>query len=165
MGWVIKDGQGSLYRTMDQGMPKWTGFKENALHFSRRQDAELFAAEDEDAGFVKMEPLSHEWTEFFNQLSPAEAERLWLLVEEMGEALQAIGKIGRHGYDSAHPDNVVGGSNNRGDLQKELGHVIRIMQMLRADNDISWGAVLDASDKKLISMKPYLHHQSSTKEP
>lgn len=30
----------------------------------------------------------------FNQLVPAEEERLFHLVEEMGEAIQAVGKIG-----------------------------------------------------------------------
>ena len=41
----------------------------------------------------------------FNQLTPAEAERLALLLEELGEAQQAIGKILRHGYASTHPAN------------------------------------------------------------
>jgi hypothetical protein len=36
----------------------------------------------------------------FNGLAPAETERLALLLEELGEAQQAIGKILRHGYES-----------------------------------------------------------------
>ena len=36
----------------------------------------------------------------FNKLSAAEAERLALLLEELGEAQQAIGKILRHGYEN-----------------------------------------------------------------
>ncbi|MHB8084254.1 MAG: hypothetical protein ACYDHZ_00305 [Dehalococcoidia bacterium] len=156
MGWVIKDGNSNLYRTMEQGTPKWTGFKEQALHFARRQDAELFAAEDEDAWFVTLVPLSHECNEFFNGLTPAEAERLWLLVEEMGESLQAIGKIGRHGYESRHPD---GGPSNRLNLEKELGHVHRIIKLLSRANDLTWERVLSESVAKEVSMKPYLHHQ------
>ena len=34
----------------------------------------------------------------FNELSPAEVERLAILAEEMGEAIQVIGKVLRHGY-------------------------------------------------------------------
>lgn len=34
----------------------------------------------------------------FNQLTNAQAERLHILLEELGEAQQAIGKILRHGY-------------------------------------------------------------------
>jgi hypothetical protein len=41
----------------------------------------------------------------FNRLTPAEAERLALLLEELGEAQQIIGKILRHGYESYHPDD------------------------------------------------------------
>lgn len=45
--------------------------------------------------------------EHFNQLSPAEAERLALLSEELGEAQQAIGKILRHGQPSMQGVNLV----------------------------------------------------------
>ena len=34
----------------------------------------------------------------FNQLTPAETERLAILAEECGEVIQAVGKILRHGY-------------------------------------------------------------------
>lgn len=39
----------------------------------------------------------------FNALTPAEAERLFYLLEKLGEAQQAIGKILRHGYESYDP--------------------------------------------------------------
>ncbi len=39
----------------------------------------------------------------FNGLTDAQAERLALLLEELGEAQQAIGKILRHGYESMSP--------------------------------------------------------------
>lgn len=48
--------------------------------------------------FHKIKAIQH-----FNGLTPAEAERLALLSEELGEAQQAIGKILRHGYDSSNP--------------------------------------------------------------
>lgn len=50
--WVIGDGGShgeTRFRTMKQGMPAWTLDQQEALQFARRQDAELFAEEDEDA--------------------------------------------------------------------------------------------------------------------
>lgn len=50
--WVVADGGGhgeSRFRTLEQGMPVWTIDPAEALQFARRQDAELFAAEDDDA--------------------------------------------------------------------------------------------------------------------
>ncbi len=139
----------------------WTENYQKALHFSRRDDAERFCAEDEDAYFIRFVPYDiTDNTGFFNELSPAEAERLWLLVEEMGEALQAIGKVGRHGYASRHPD---GGPTNLLNLEKELGHVHRIITMMVAADDISWIRLLNESVSKVVSMKPYLHHQAQAK--
>lgn len=50
--WLIENGKqgGELrYRAMEQGIPTWTTSPHEALNFSRREDAERFAAEDEDA--------------------------------------------------------------------------------------------------------------------
>ena len=38
-------------------------------------------------------------------LTPAQAERLAMLIEEAAEIQQAATKILRHGYDSHHPDD------------------------------------------------------------
>lgn len=45
-------------------------------------------------------------SDFTNNLTAAEQERLAILAEEMGEALQIIGKIIRHGYESYNPTLV-----------------------------------------------------------
>jgi NTP pyrophosphatase (non-canonical NTP hydrolase) len=94
----------------------------------------------------------------FNQLDPAEEERLWCLTEEIGEVLQAIGKIGRHGYASSHPD---GGPNNRSVLTKELGHVLYSIHALANRYDVKWSQVEKAAKAKSESIKPYQHHQRS----
>ncbi len=50
--WLIENGkQGDelRYRSMEQGTPTWTTSPHEALNFSRREDAERFASEDEDA--------------------------------------------------------------------------------------------------------------------
>jgi len=96
--------------------------------------------------------------EQFNKLNPGEAERLFLLLEEMAEVQQIIGKVLRHGYESHHPD---GGPSNRKLLEKELGDVLLALKYLREANDISWGEVLGWQDRKEKSIKTYLylHHQ------
>lgn len=51
-GWLVENGKSGdelRYRTMRQGMIVWTADHNEALRFARREDAERFAAEDEDA--------------------------------------------------------------------------------------------------------------------
>jgi len=92
----------------------------------------------------------------FNQLTPDEAERLALLLEELGEAQQAIGKILRHGYESRHPD---GGPTNRQALERELGDVYHAGMRMCAAGDIDGNAVTQRADDKARSIGKYLHHQ------
>ena len=101
---------------------------------------------------------------FSTGLKNAQLERLAILLEELGEAQQAIGKIIRHGYDSYNPllepdadGNPV--SCNREDLEKELGDVYYAIIMLRMAGDVSWQNILDRSDEKAKKIKPYLHFQ------
>lgn len=91
----------------------------------------------------------------FNQLSPAEAERLALLVEEMGEAQQAVGKILRHGYESRHPD---GGPTNRETLERELGDVEFTGEMLKNNQDLNSESVETFKIIKGLRVYQYLHH-------
>jgi hypothetical protein len=59
-GWLVENGKSGeelRYRTMEQGLPVWTTDNLKALRFARRVDAELFAAEDEDAWRV----AEHVW--------------------------------------------------------------------------------------------------------
>lgn len=92
----------------------------------------------------------------FNKLSASETERLAILVEEMGEAHQAIGKILRHGYESTHPD---GGPTNRESLEHELGDVRHSMIRLCNSKDLSKAQIHWFADKKEETINPYLHHQ------
>ena len=88
----------------------------------------------------------------FNNLTPAEAERLAYLLEELGEAKQAIGKILRHGYESTHHD---GGPTNRNMLEDERGDIVKALILMKADLNLT----------KIWSSQPgpklfkYLHHQ------
>ena len=91
-------------------------------------------------------------------LSPAEAERLAFLMEEMAEAQQVIGKIMRHGYASYHPDDPEK-TSNRVLLSRELGHVYCGIQMLVEPQDVS-GFVLEMSRaEKHEKVKRWMHHQ------
>lgn len=94
----------------------------------------------------------------FNQLTPAEAERLALLAEELGEATQAIGKILRHGYESTHPD---GGPTNREALVRECGDVYHAIWRLIGAGDIDGNLMSQRADDKAKSVAKYLHHQSA----
>lgn len=111
----------------------------------------------------------------FNELSPAQAERLAYLLEELGEAQQAIGKILRHGYESRDPtkatptyDDNRGGQNgwrntsptNRAMLERELGDVQRAVAMLCVAKDLSMTRINETVEKG--PPLKYMHHQSET---
>lgn len=95
----------------------------------------------------------------FNGLTDAQAERLAVLVEELGEAAQAAGKVLRFGYETrchGDPENPSG----RELLEIELGDVEYAVRMLDAAGDISLGAVRAATTKKEARKEKYLHHQA-----
>lgn len=94
----------------------------------------------------------------FNQLSPAEAERLTIVAEECGEVVQAVGKILRHGYGSVHP-NDIDGPNNRERLERELGDLRAVIQMMLDAGDVGALAIKQYAIGKAHRMRPYLHHQ------
>lgn len=78
---VVADGGGtgeSRFRTMKQGFSAWTLDLDEAIHFSRRVDAERFAEEDEDAWQILEYPMrSHEPREpSSNTLTYAQREAL-----------------------------------------------------------------------------------------
>jgi NTP pyrophosphatase (non-canonical NTP hydrolase) len=93
----------------------------------------------------------------FNELTPAESERLACLAEEMGEAIQIIGKILRHGYNNYHPDNPQ--ISNKGLLMKELADVQGVYTMLCISGDIPHEKIMDMAYEKRQKMQKYLHHQ------
>lgn len=96
--------------------------------------------------------------ELFSELDDAELERLAILAEEMAEATQLIGKIIRHGYASCHPDDPQD-TENRHLLEKELGHVLRAIEMMKQAGDINGTKLKSASKAKEKSIRQYLHHQ------
>jgi len=93
-----------------------------------------------------------------NDLSNSETERLALLAEEMGEVIQIIGKILRHGYESYNP-LVDDAPTNRQELEKELGDVELIIYMLAEARDINRNVVDSRRIFKAEAIKRWLHHQ------
>lgn len=98
-------------------------------------------------------------TEFTNGLSPAQAERLALLAEELAEAIQVVGKVLRHGYDSRNPLDR-NSATNRTLLEVEIGHVLAAIQLAADANDIQRGWIGQEQDAKLRTVRRWLHHQS-----
>lgn len=94
----------------------------------------------------------------FNGLSPAEDERLTYLAEELAEAIQAVCKIQRHGYDSYNPD-AQGKGSNRTQLAKELGDVFG------AINRLYWAKDMDPDQVEMYTRaaknksNQWMHHQ------
>lgn len=91
----------------------------------------------------------------FNQLTPAEAERLAMLAEECSELIQVVGKILRHGYDNYHPVNPR--VTNRELLIKELRDVNAVLHAM-AKSELQGYSVQDVLgiwERKL----QYTHHQ------
>lgn len=97
-------------------------------------------------------------SEHFNDLTPAEAERLALLAEECGEVIQMVGKVLRHGYRSHHP-SIIDGPDNRGLLEREIGDVQAIVRLMTNAGDLSPGRITNAAADKPSRMARYLHHQ------
>lgn len=94
----------------------------------------------------------------FNQLSPAELERLALLAEECGEVVQAVGKILRHGYASTNPF-YPDLQTNRQNLVKEIGDMMVAVDFMLKSGDISEADVNDRMRVKHHKVWDYLHHQ------
>ena len=96
---------------------------------------------------------------FSNELTDAEVERLSVLLEELGEAQQCIGKILRHGYESYNPV-VNTGMTNRRELERELGDVREAIGMLCRAKDVNLQSVEMREEEKRRTIKRWLHQQA-----
>lgn len=105
-------------------------------------------------------------TEHFNKLTPSQLERLALLAEELGEAVQAVNKIIRHGYESYNPDKIVNQRGegypvvtNRMELEKEMGDVDAAVRLMIEAGDLTAVGIMAGVKRKLFTVGKYLHHQ------
>ena len=97
----------------------------------------------------------------FNGLTPAEAERLACLAEECGEVIQVIGKILRHGLEDWSPFDV-SKTTNRQNLEREIGDLSAVIDIMRFAGDLSDDGITKASDAKLQKLPRWTHHQPNS---
>ena len=93
-----------------------------------------------------------------NELSPAEEERLYLLIEECGEVVQAATKILRHGYNSYHPERPL--VTNKDELVNELHDLLATIEILEDAKDVRTNGVdlLHAVNRKI----KWTHYQKDS---
>lgn len=97
---------------------------------------------------------------FDTGLDDAQRERLACLAEEAGEIVQAVGKILRHGFDSAY-DN---GLSNTEILEKEIGDLRYVVERLVLAGDIDPDAVRRASREKIARFRKFTHFQPDSED-
>jgi NTP pyrophosphatase (non-canonical NTP hydrolase) len=90
-------------------------------------------------------------SEPYNQLSPAEAERLACLIEECGEVIQAATKILRHGYESVNPRT---NESNRDALMREVGDMLFVLTVM--------SRAIDINDKEVHKDDGFRHYKATT---
>lgn len=95
--------------------------------------------------------------EHFNGLTPAETERLAILVEECAEVQAIACKVLRHGYSSFNP-TLKDSRTNRGELSREIGHLMNAVKMM-IEKDILEMDIQFHQDRKAETIAQWLHHQ------
>lgn len=93
----------------------------------------------------------------YNRLTHAQAERLAVLAEELGEAVQAIGKVLRHGYEHRNP-MIPDAPSNRQALMREIGDVLVAVGLLCDASDLDMEAITQFFDAKRERIGKYLHY-------
>lgn len=92
----------------------------------------------------------------YSGITPSQQERLAIFCEEVGEALQVVGKIERHGWDSSSPSKPE--RTNRTDMEMEVGDILLAIDRLVQAGDISRQG-LEAAMERKKAKNQYLHHQ------
>lgn len=95
----------------------------------------------------------------FNGLTPAEAERVAMMLGEAGEIVHACGKILQHGFESFSPNDPFK-VTNRIYLLKEVADLSAIMFMMLEAGDIPHPPTDEQIQAKLDRVNKYQHHQS-----
>jgi NTP pyrophosphatase (non-canonical NTP hydrolase) len=90
-------------------------------------------------------------------LTAAEIERLAILGEECGEIAQAVGKVLRHGWESQSP---YGGKPNRVALEREIGNVRAVVNLMLDAGDVRLGDVQAWQRSKRAALAKWTHHQA-----
>ena len=94
---------------------------------------------------------------FDTGLTCAQTERLAILAEEMGEAIQIIGKILRHGLDSDNNGELP--QTNRQLLESEIGDVHAAIRRLVVMRDLDGAVIERAFIDRYRRKRSYTHFQ------
>lgn len=97
-------------------------------------------------------------SEHFNQLTPAEVERLSIIIEECAEVQHIACKILRHGYESSNPLKSPA-TPNRTLLTEEIGHLRYAILLMNVNEDYDFDQSTRFMNLKRDSLRQYLHHQ------
>jgi len=89
-------------------------------------------------------------------LTQAQQERLYLLVEEAAEVQHIVSKILRHGYESYNPFDKEK-KKNIFLLEKELGDLMFAIHFLASERDIDLNNVDVHKQEKRNTIQRYLH--------
>lgn len=100
---------------------------------------------------------------FDNGLTAAQEERLYLLVEEAGEVIQAAMKILRHGLASCNP-LIENGPTNLETLECELGHLMTSIGRLAHSGDVNVAEMEHHAAEKHKTGGRWLHHQDDVQD-
>lgn len=93
----------------------------------------------------------------YEKLSPEEYERLTILIEEIGEVLQVIGKIQKHGYEASFEGIDY---DNREQLEVELGHLNFAILLLNSKGDINLENIAVNAERKNKNIWKYLNYNT-----
>ncbi len=88
--------------------------------------------------------------------TPEQVELFGWLVEELGEAGHATGKLLRHGATIRNPFEPEG-PNNRERLEKEFGDVLAAINYLGVNGQIDANNVYEHMRKKVEQVQSWLH--------
>lgn len=96
----------------------------------------------------------------------AEAERMAILTEELGEVLQAIGKIQRHGWVAVRQSPAsIHRYDNREQLETELGNLKAIINRMVINGDIRSDVIDAAAIEHHHKLKQYTYFQPDSIYP
>lgn len=100
--------------------------------------------------------------DFNNQLNLDQIERIALLMEEMGELQQSLGKVLRHGYHSCDPTNPEH-LGNSADVAREAAQVRWCIDFMLDNNDFPFSIYQEEKTKRTKTVGEYLHHNKVSK--
>lgn len=93
----------------------------------------------------------------FNNLTPAELERLSILAEECGEVIKEVNKIIRHGYEDYSPFDDTK-TPNREKLENEIGDLTFIVNFMNERKDINLLHSMKRARYKGKNINQWLRH-------